>query len=161
MRDYDRGDDIWLKDMVTDMTSVTFAESYQSDFYHYWLTTRGDQPLPSAARIDPLALPPRSLSKLMLIGVEQKADDVDFLIRLEGTDVVETVGESNRGRSLDTVPHMRGQIARCQWLVAHRRPYYVSSPLTWSTRDFRHYDALALPFGDPDVTRIVVVFAFR
>jgi hypothetical protein len=56
----------------------------------------------------------------------------------------------------------QAQLSRFKWMQENRQPYFSVAPLTFSHRTYKTYNAVTLPFADPEgkVLRIVVVFDF-
>ncbi len=74
--------------------------------------------------------------------VEVRADEPRFMVRIFGGDAADLSGRDVTGRPM-VFP---GVYERGLWIVENRKPYFVSDQkVTWSDRNYRHYDALALP----------------
>jgi len=149
-----------LRDIVEVIEAETLPHAYMRALFAYWQAARGDAAAPLVTALDPLKLPREALPYLGILDVE--GDPPKFRTRLMGTRFVEASGEDLTGRLVDELPGIEPQLVRFRWAVEHRRPYFVSSPLTWSDKDFIRYDALGLPFVDHRgaVARLVFVFGF-
>jgi len=149
-----------LRDMVGEIDAEKLPHPQMRAMYLYWLSACEGDAAPPVAALDPLKLPRRALPHMGVLEVE--GDPPRFRARLVGTELVSATGEDITGQIVDDLPGIAPQLVRFRWAVEHKRPYFVSSPLTWSDRDFIRYDALGLPFLDDEgrVVRLVFVFGF-
>lgn len=115
--------------------------------YDYWLEKRGGACFPPTSALDPLEIPREVLTNFTVIEVLEPGPR--FLVRLTGAAVREAAGRDYTGQMVDQMPGAEEVGERFAWCVHHRKPYCVRSRLTWSTNDFRNYEALVLPFGEP------------
>jgi len=69
---------------------------------HYWIVARGEKLMPSRADIDPVAMPRRLLSKIVLLDVVETP--VRFRYRLMGTAVTRLLGADWTRRFVDEIP---------------------------------------------------------
>lgn len=128
--------------------------------YRFWHDARGTAPCPGPEAIDPLRFPPGMLPYLILLAVE--ASPRRFLVRLAGDAVNEETGVAVAGRYADELPNSQEICERFNWCVDNALPYMVTAPVTWSSRNYRTYSALTLPFGDgPQIARLLQVFHFH
>ena len=152
-----------------DLHSREFRDNFKLDdlphrrlraMYEYWCQKRIGPALPPVSAIDPLTMPRQALPWLVLVDVLGNPPRLRF--RLQGTQVVDAAGADYSSRYFDEVPGMEQQIERIAWCVSSARPYLVETQLTWSSRKYRTYSCLTLPFGGEStgVTRVVGVFAF-
>jgi hypothetical protein len=126
-----------------------------------WVSARGDDALPPANAIDPTRLPRDCLPYLTIIEVTHAP--MRLRSRLVGTAMVEALGIDQTGQYLDDIPGMgTEQMKRFEWCVKERKPYYAEGRLTFSPRDYKRYQALALPYAGDDgrVSRLLYVFGF-
>jgi len=128
--------------------------------YRYWSESRTPPDLPGTQAIDPLLLPRTALPWILVVEVSQAPRR--FRFRLSGTGVVEGSDQDLTGRYADEVPHMEALIRRFSWCVDNRRPYYTCTRITFSSKDFKYYHVLGLPFADASgaVTRLIFVIHF-
>lgn len=145
---------------------IDFApDDLQSDYmralHEYWNAARGAADLPPVSAIDPMLLPRACLPYLSVLEVEQAP--FRLRSRLSGTALVAQFGTDFTGRYLDELPGMDAQLTRMKWCVETRHPYVVEDKLTFAPKDYKLYQTLILPFGDPEagVQRIVGVFTFE
>ena len=133
---------------------------YAQDVYQYWLDGKGDLKAPRVDLIDPLKLPRKALPYIAIYDVEY--DPVRFRGRLDGTAVVEEIGIDSTGLYVDEQIRRKDQIARLKKCAMSCRPYIHTGQVTWTSRDYKHYTVLGLPFlGDQDrVARLLMVFEF-
>lgn len=116
--------------------------------YRYWQEARGRDPLPRASALDPLKIPRRVLANFTVI--EVIVPGPRFLVRLTGSIIRDAAGQDYTGQMVDQMPGAVEVVERFKWCVLNRRPYCARSPLNWSENDFRNYEALVLPFGEPE-----------
>lgn len=134
--------------------------AYSRDVYQYWLDCKGEGTAPSVDVIDPLRLPRQALPYIAIYDVEY--DPLRFRGRLDGAAVVEEIGIDSKGLYVDEQIRRQDQIARLKNCALSCRPYIYTGQVTWTSRDYKHYTVLGLPFiGDQDrVTRLLMVFEF-
>jgi len=128
--------------------------------YDFWCEARGSARIPPASAIDPMRLPRNCLPHLSVLEVEQAP--FRLRSRLSGTALVEQFGHDPTGRYLDELPAIAAQLARMEWCVREQRPYLAEAVLSFAPKNFKRYQILVLPFGDPEtgVTRLVGGFSF-
>lgn len=145
---------------AADFAPADLRENYMRALYDYWRAARGEALMPPVSAIDPMQLPRTCLPYLAVLDVVQSP--LRLRSRLNGTALVQQLGVDQTGRWLDELPGIGPQLARMEWCVRERRPYIAESGVTFAPHDYKRYQILVLPFGDPDhgVLRLVCVFAF-
>lgn len=133
---------------------------YMRALYDYWCERRGSASMPPLAAIDPTTLPRACLPYLSILEVEPSP--FRLRSRLCGTTLSEQLGFDFTGHYLDEFPGATKQMARMEWCFHHARPYVAEDGITFAPNDYKRYQILILPFGDPGcgVQRIVGVFFF-
>lgn len=146
--------------LFADFSMDDLPHGRMQDLFGYWSERRNGAAMPPVSAIDPLAMPRRPLAYLSVL--EVVGTPVRFRIRLQGTQLVEATGSDLTWHYLDELGGMEEPLARMHWCVAHRKPYLVEAPLSWSPQRCKTYSSLNLPFGDAEsgVQRIVSVFVF-
>lgn len=144
----------------TDFTRESLIEEYARGLFDYWLAARGTARMPPVCAIDATRMPRECLPYISVLEVEH--GPLRLRSRLSGTALVEQLGINQTGRYLDEIPGMAAQIARMEWCVRKQQPYVAEDGITFAPNDFKRYQILVLPFGNPeeDVQRLVGVFCF-
>lgn len=114
--------------------------------YEYWIEARGKREIPLIDTLDPLKIPRRILANFTVVEVLMPGPR--FLVRLTGSAVRDAAGQDYTGRMVHQMPGAEEVVERFTWCVTHGRPYSKRAALTWSSNDFRNYEALVLPFVD-------------
>jgi hypothetical protein len=85
-----------------------------------------------------------------------------FRVRLTESRVGDVAGRDYTGKMVDQIPGAAEVLERFTWCVLNRKPYCARSRLNWSSNDFLEYEALVLPFGDPDrgIEKLAAVIHF-
>ena len=148
---------IWIRPLTD--PAVLFCKLHRTIF-EYWHESRGDAVLPGVEAMDPLSMPRSVMPHLTIIG--PLPDGGTYKVRLVGTKLVNTVGFDHTGIVMHPDDGFQAQLSRFKWMEENRQPYFSVAPLTFSHRTYKTYNAVALPFADPEgkVVRIVVVFDF-
>jgi hypothetical protein len=149
-----------LAKLQTDIRDDALKQDYARDLFHYWCGARGEAAIPPLSAIDPVRLPRACLPYISVLEVEQSP--LRLRSRLTGSALVDQLGLNQTGHYLDEYPGMAGQIERMAWSVREQRPYLVEDELTFGPHDYKRYQVLVLPFGDPGcgVQRLVGSFCF-
>ena len=114
--------------------------------YDYWLTQRGDRPVPLRRDIDPIAIP-RLLPHLI---IAERAEDGDLRYRLVGTRIVEAHGVDYtgwrlshlaKGEALELAHQLYGPV------MAEGLPVYSEGPFRWPGGEYRWTRRLHLPMS--------------
>ncbi|WP_282610385.1 PAS domain-containing protein [Pelagibius sp. Alg239-R121] len=123
-------------------------------FYTLWLDKHGPNgALPARADFDPIEIPANILPYLTIFDVIRSDDGLRFHIRLAGTGVVDEIGRDTTGLFLDNLPNTESIIERAEWIVENRKPVYVTDlPISWTSVDFKTYDALGVPLASDGKT---------
>ncbi|TQV82097.1 PAS domain-containing protein [Denitrobaculum tricleocarpae] len=119
--------------------------------------------LPARSDFDPAEMLAAFLPYITLFDVIRNGDNLRFRIRLVGTGIVEETGRDTTGNFLDEMSNTSQIIGRAQWMVENRQPIYVENqPLTWTSRDYKHYSALGVPLASDGITvdKIIYQMAF-
>ncbi len=148
-----------LRDLVPVSDDAVLDLPEFRDMYAFWRDRRGDRQLPPESAIDPLDFPRPLIPFLILLGVEENPRR--FLVRLAGSAVTDESGARVNGRYVDTLPGTEEIAVRFSWCVDNALPYTITTPVSWSSRTYRTYSVLTLPFGDAAVTRLLQVFRFH
>ncbi|PCI34495.1 MAG: hypothetical protein COB54_01565 [Alphaproteobacteria bacterium] len=126
------------------------------DIYSYWLSMKGERPLPSRADLNPADIV-RLLPHISLIDVEK--DSGRYKMRLIGTETVKAMGMDITGKYLDELPLVEGLLKEnYQWLVAEKRPYINFAKLRWSKKSYLDYYALGLPLSSNGTDVDILMF---
>lgn len=133
--------------IITDLDSVVLSETNQT-VYDYWVNARGQDPIPPTAALDPVKLPKWVLPNFTVVEVINPGPK--FRVRLTGSRARDVAGQDYTGQMVDQMPGAREVLERFTWCVLNLKPYCARSRLNWSSNDFLEYEALVLPFGDPD-----------
>ncbi len=146
--------------LQTDFSRDSLRHDYARALLDYWYETRGPAAMPPLCAIDPTRLPRACLPYVSVLEVEQSP--LRLRSRLSGSALVDQFGLNQTGRYLDEYPGMTAQIERMSWCVREQRPYLVEDELTFGPNDYKRYQVLVMPFGDPGcgVQRLVGVFCF-
>lgn len=143
-------------DMI-DFAADDLPEGKMRSLFLLWSDRRGDRPMPARRDMPPAAMVGH-LPRIALVDVL----DIEplFRVRLWGTELADRSGIDLTGQPVE-FPGVR---ERAEWLVEHRKPYFVHDrPIVWSDRDYRYYDTLALPLSDDGVAvdKILYYFEFQ
>lgn len=123
-----------------------------AEFVTFWRDAhedgREDGRLPRRARLDPLALPPRSLGWYIL---SEREGPRRYRYRLFGTRVAELIGHDLTGRPLDSAT-MDGSLQpfldMLEAVVAGEGPVFLCGSIWWEDREFIHFHQVTVPFAD-------------
>lgn len=126
---------------LSDMPNQNFAAALQ-----YWIDAKKDRVLPPPEAIAPSRLPRVLISSLTVLAVEDGPKRLRF--RLFGTKLVDATGFDLTGKFGEDVIGAEETNARHYAAIEAKRPYLFNGPLTWSSRDYKGYTALVMPFGD-------------
>lgn len=148
------------EDLQADFTRESLAEDYARALFDYWCEARGAARIAPVSAIDPMRMPRACLPYISVLDVEH--EPLRLRSRLSGTALVEQLGMNQTGNYLDEIPGTTAQLGRMEWCVRTQRPYIVEDDITFAPKDFKRYQILVLPFGDPavGVQRLVGVFCF-
>lgn len=141
-------------------TRECLAEDYARQFFDYWCAARSGQVMPPVSALDPMLLPRACLPYLSVLEVE--TEPLRLRARLVGTAVAEQIGMNQTGCYLDELPGAASQEERLLWCVREQRPYLAEDDITFAPNNYKRYQCLIVPFGDPTVgvERVVGVFCF-
>lgn len=144
---------------ITNLDSITLSDTNRK-IYDYWLKACGIDPIPRAQALAPVLMPRDVLGYFTVIEVIDPGPQ--FIVRLTGSQVRDAAGQDYTGQMVDQMPGAESVLEQFKWCVLNRRPYCARSKLHWSANDFRHYEALVLPFGEPDgrIEKIASVIYF-
>lgn len=130
-------------DVIGDIENISISELRA--LYQYWCDKKGDRLMPCRADIKPTDIV-EILPKVALIDVEK--DPRRFRLRLLGTEVVLAIGQEATGKYLDDMIPQEKVLSRLEFLVTHKKGYYVTSQLDWLGRGFQKYHMVCLPLAD-------------
>lgn len=122
--------------------------------FRLWQDKRGHRsmPLRSDIAIHDLRF---CLTEIAL--VEVRESEPRFLIRVFGGDAADLSGKDVTGKPM-VFP---GVQERALWILKNHQPFYVSDQkVTWSDRNYRHYDSLALPLSRDGETVSHILYWF-
>ncbi|MFZ1991399.1 MAG: hypothetical protein WAW96_16695, partial [Alphaproteobacteria bacterium] len=102
--------------------------------------------IPLASSINPLQLPRALLPYLMLISVEEGPKKL--LFRVVGTGIAEAIGFDPTGKFGEDVQGAGPTNERIYATMQTKKPYFYGGPLIWSSKDYKSYRSLVMPFGD-------------
>ncbi|WP_210414123.1 PAS domain-containing protein [Luteithermobacter gelatinilyticus] len=140
--------------LVTDLSKGDFSENFQKDVLAYWNLIRGSRQMPSRKDFDPVKVP-TALGNLLLVDVV--ANPVKFRIRLLGTGLTPLFEGDRTGYFIDEIPYSGQIIQRFQWLISHKKPYYIRSDFSWPGEDPKPYTSLALPLSEDGQTVTMIL----
>ena len=147
-----------------DFNPDEFTTDLHRDLYEYWLKIKGNKLIPSRRDFDPIDIP-HILSMLVLMNVTY--DPLRFQVRLWGTENIKLSGKDITGIWVDeyeskssgkVLEHLKKIVTRFEWLVEHKRPYYVYTTMGWLKKGHRKYSSLVLPFSD-DQERVNIILS--
>lgn len=139
---------------IDDLEDISLSAIYQ-----YWLDKKGARDMPSRAEIFPEDIAPY-LSNLCLVDVEHDTNRYKF--RLVGTQTVKALGFEITGQYLDKLPSVEKVVKpRYDWLVEHKRPYYIADQLKWSEKTFIRVRTLALPLSSNGKDVDIIMFVLN
>lgn len=145
--------------LVYPVLTELFRAPQQHEMWAFWQAARGAAPIAPEGCIDPTAMPRAALPFIVLYAVDDGPDRMQ--IRLEGTEVVEILKRSRRGKIVGEAEGTVAHKARLVWALENRLPYWVEARIDYEQYHYRTYSALVLPFGkEGRVTRIVGVNGF-
>lgn len=129
-----------------------------------WNRLRGERSMPSPEDIDPLRIPKKLLSHILLLDVEYRPE-FRLRWRLIGTHVTDALGRDSTGCYWDELytPYAMEKLAAGpRWVIENRRPIRVLGDACFVDKSHIHSESIDLPFsvnGD-EVSRIMVVTEF-
>jgi len=149
-----------LAKLQTDIRDDALRQDYARVLFAYWREACGPAVMPPLCAIDPTRLPRACLPYISVLEVEQSPFRLHA--RLNGSALVDQLGLNQTGHYLDEYPGMTAQIERMAWCVREQHPYLVEDELTFGPNDYKRYQVLVLPFGDPErgVQRLIGMFCF-
>ncbi|WP_193367859.1 PAS domain-containing protein [Pelagibius marinus] len=149
-----------LVKLQTEIHRDALRQDYAGDLFTYWCEARGPAVMPPLSAIDPVRLPRACLPYISVLDVERSP--FRLRARLTGSALVDQFGLNQTGHYLDEFPGMTAQIERMEWCVREQCPYLAEDELTFGPNDYKRYQVLVLPFGDPGcgVQRLVGTFCF-
>lgn len=146
-------------ELVHPVRPEMFRLPYQSQIWSIWQSSRGDDPYPPDACIDPTLLPPKALPFIVLYEVGERPDCIK--IRLEGTEIVRILGRSRRGGIVGQHSGTEAHMSRLSWAATNGKPYWVKTTIEYDRYHYRVYTVLVLPYGQNGrVTRLLGANAF-
>lgn len=141
-------------DMI-DFSSDDLPAGRMRELFVLWRERCGERAMPARRDMPPAAMV-RHLPRLALVDVLDT--EPLYSVRLWGTELADRSGIDLTGRPVD-FPGVR---ERAEWVVEHRKPYFVfDRPIVWSDRDYRYYDALALPLSEDGVAVDKILYYFE
>jgi hypothetical protein len=121
----------------------------------FWLDRKGGRNIPLASAINPLHLPRALLPFLIMISVEEGPKKL--LFRVVGTGIATAIGFDPTGKFGEDINGAGLTNERFYAAMRTKKPYFYSGPLVWSSKDYKSYRSLVMPFGDEagNVTRFL------
>lgn len=114
--------------------------------WRWWSVSEKHGVPPRREDFDPIEVP-RALSGITIFDVER--EPLRFRVRLVGTRIVEETGRDTTGVYLDQLDRSEPVAERARWATENCRPYFMpAAPVTWTSRKYKYYSALALPLVD-------------
>lgn len=139
---------------IDDLEDIPLKATYQ-----YWLDKKGTRDMPSRAEVFPEDIAPY-LSNLCLVDIEPSTNRYRF--RLVGTQTVKALGFEITGQYLDKLPSIEKVVKpRYDWLVEHKRPYYIADQLKWSAKTFIRVRTLGLPLSSNGKDVDIIMFVLH
>jgi hypothetical protein len=136
-----------------------YSANLQS-IYAYWLTKRGNRPMPRRADLDPTEIPPRLLPGITLVDVVP--DRRRYVYRLVGTMEAEVRGYDPTGKSVGEAYFGENaeDATECyDRVVATCAPVLDPLPFLERRRGYRGAESLFLPLSNDGVTvNMIMVF---
>ena len=122
-----------------------------------WWSASDRHPVPPRRKdFDPIEVP-QALPGITIFDIER--DPWRLRVRIVGTRIVEETGRDTTGVYLDQLEHAELVVARARWAAEHRCPYFMSAaPVTWTSRKYKHYSALALPLVDASGQTCMILY---
>ena len=128
-------------------------------FCDYWLSLKGEKPLPPCDRLDPLDF----FSYLSRVFILEGRSIGDLQVRLAGTVYRELYGFEVTGKKLtelipfDTRGDISNSYGRC---IQDQIPIYDVNRMTWRARGSEvQFERILLPFGDEKGVERILGFA--
>jgi len=147
-----------LSNCASNFSVEDLASDAQRAMLGYWLSAKGNAPLPLKSALDPVALPRQALSSLAVV---EPVDDNDFRVRIIGTGVRAAVGRDVTGQQVSHIDGAGEALENLRLCHAQAAIFYTCGPATWAGGRQKFYTSLMLPFGAPGhIERVVVVFQF-
>lgn len=112
----------------------------------FWFDHQAARALPLASLIHPGRLPRRLLPFLVMISVEPGPKRL--LFRLVGTGVVDAIGYDPTGKFGEDIEGAGPTNERFFATLETKKPYFYGGPLIWSSKDYKSYRSVVMPFGD-------------
>jgi len=135
-----------IADLVYGFKNEHLADAQLKLLHALWEAGCNGHALPSRAHFDPVTMPRELLPWVTIFDVEY--DPIRFRVRLVGTGIVSAMGMETTGAYLDQIAGFDCVIARANWLVRHRKPFFVSNqPLTWCPDRYSRYSVIGLPLA--------------
>ena len=132
--------------MLTRIDESDLPDESARQLWRWWQASAERGAPPRREDFEPTEVP-QALPGITIFDVER--DPLRFRVRIVGTRIAEATGRDTTGVYLDQLENAEAIIARARWAAENRHPYFVPlSPVTWTSKKFRHYATLALPLVD-------------
>jgi len=145
---------------IRDIESLNGFSSNLQSMYAYWLTRRGNRPMPRRSDLDPTEILPRLLPGITLVDVVP--DHRRYVYRLVGTMEVEVRGYDPTGRSVGEAYFGENaeDAMRCyDRVVETRAPILDPLPFLERRRGYRGAESLFLPLSNDGIAvNMILVF---
>ena len=126
------------------------------DFFGTWLGQFNEGGLPLSKDFH-LTLFAQHLPFIVQSNYDSKAGR--FFVKYYGSQYGEGVGADYTNQFVDEIPDAEGLLERSMWLVENRQPYLLlRNKVTWSPKNFRHYNAIACPLFDDEKNVSSIIF---
>ncbi len=137
----------------------SFSSDKQRDLYAYWLKIKGDLLMPCRKDLNPTDIP-HLLSAIWMADVID-GDEVNFKVRLFGTDLVRAFNREGTSMELDEFSFTGDIIERFTNLVQTRQPYYLECEFPTESDDFNFYSTLTLPMSSDNENVDIIISALN
>lgn len=142
--------------MLTDVQESDLPDDCARQLWRWWSAAEQHTVPPRREDFDPVDVP-RALPGITIFEVER--DPWRFRVRLVGTGIVEETSRDTTGVYLDQLENCELVAARARWAAENRRPYFMpAAPVTWTSRKYKHYSALALPLVDASGRTCMILY---
>lgn len=144
--------------VYTDLELQQFPAGPFRDLYDYWLGLKGEDPVPSADRFDLLDLA-RLVADLSVV----ECEDGRFHVRYSGAGFTAETGRDLTNLYMEDLPGFDEIVERARTCKETGEPYVVMDrPVTWTSRDFKRYSTLVVPFADATgkITCLVYIMTY-
>ena len=142
--------------MLTHINDSDLPDDCARQMWRWWSAAEKHAVPPRREDFDPVDFP-RALGNITIFDVER--DPWRFRVRIVGTRIVEETDRDTTGVYLDQLESAEPIILRARWAAENRRPYLMPmAPVTWTSKRFKNYSALALPLADDSGRTCMILY---